>query len=298
MTRVLAVTVCYRSLAALQRWYVTASDDDVQVVLVDNDGGEDLGVEAARLGAMVIGAGANLGFGRGCNLGATLPTDAEWVAFVNPDLAITSEQLVAVVDAAPADAVALCPRLTDPDGNPLPDVARMSPGWAQLALPWLIGARGDRGVRLDDSARHQPVEVTSGACLIVRRDAFEAVGGFPSWLFFNAEDVYLCDRLRERGRIYVDQGVTGVHEKLSSAKAVPMAAIMAETARATSAYAASSFGRVAWLAVFKAIVVGLVLRAAVRPDMRPLVLPVARLMWREARRVRRGELEPVGPVFI
>ena len=300
MARLLVVTVAFRSLAALERWYVTETNDDVRVVLVDNAGGEDLGSVATRLGAPLVTSPTNVGFGRGCDLGAALAAGEEWVAFVNPDLAITSEQLLEVIDAAPSDAVALCPLLTDPDGTPLPDVARTSPTALQLALPWIIGARGDRGTGLatPEAGRHQEVEVTSGACLIVRRAAFEAVGGFPDWLFFNAEDIYLCDQLRARGRLYVDHGVTGVHEKLSSANTVPMAAIMAETARATSAYAAVRFGRLSWLGVYLAVVAGMTLRAVFRPGLRPLLGRTASLLWREAGLARQGRLGPVEPVFV
>ena len=185
------VTVCYNSVEAIQSCYTTASTDTVDVVLVDNSTSDDLEPEAERLHALLVRSDGNIGFGRGCNLGVRqAPSRRDWIAFVNPDLTITAESLVELVDAAPADAVAVAPAMKDSSGVHLGDVARVSPRWYELALAWLFGRYAPkRRVKESPGQRHQPVEVTSGACLVVRHDAFDEVGGFPDWLFLNSEDV-------------------------------------------------------------------------------------------------------------
>ena len=51
-----------------------------------------------------------------------------------------------------------------------------------------------------------PVPAVSAACLLVRRDAFEAVGGFDEGYHYGTEDVDLCLRLRELGESVVYEG--------------------------------------------------------------------------------------------
>ena len=65
-----------------------------------------------------------------------------------------------------------------------------------------------------DRTRDQDVEQPAAACLLVRRDAFDAVGGFdeafhPAWF----EDVDFCRRLLDAGwRIRYVAGARVVHE--------------------------------------------------------------------------------------
>jgi N-acetylglucosaminyl-diphospho-decaprenol L-rhamnosyltransferase len=294
------VTVCYNSAEALRSCYTTARNADVDVVLVDNASDDGLEREARRLDALLVRSGGNIGFGRGCNLGVQkAPSRHDWVAFVNPDLTITAESLTELVAAAPADAVAVAPAMRDDTGTQLGDVARVSPRWYELSLAWLLGRHAPtRRVTPSPGQRHQPVEVTSGACLVVRHDAFDAVGGFPDWLFLNSEDVYLCDRLNALGTIYVDHGITAGHRKLSSSRGVSYDQILAEVARAESAYAADRFPRAAWLLVYASIMIGMTVRAVTRPGVRPLLLPLATRLPREAAAVRRGTPEVAGAAFV
>ena len=59
--------------------------------------------------------------------------------------------------------------------------------------------------RLPPGQSSMEVDWLSGACLLVRRSAFEAIGGFDPGYFMYWEDADLCRRLRERG------GAFGTH---------------------------------------------------------------------------------------
>lgn len=71
----------------------------------------------------------------------------------------------------------------------------------------LSGALVDRGVRLDflytpipnHDASCTRLAYVQGACLFIRRDAWNGLGGFPAWMGSNAEDVYLCLLARLHG---------------------------------------------------------------------------------------------------
>jgi len=73
----------------------------------------------------------------------------------------------------------------------------------------------DRGVRLDlfhtpfaNAEEHcETLAYVQAACMIIARDIWNGLGGFPNWMQSNAEDAYLCTLIRlAGGRISVIEG--------------------------------------------------------------------------------------------
>jgi GT2 family glycosyltransferase len=78
--------------------------------------------------------------------------------------------------------------------------------------PAVVAAEASQGPEWD---RGTSPEWLSGACLAVRREAFEAVGGFDERLFMYAEDVDLSYKLAARGRLVHVAGACFVHDHSS-----------------------------------------------------------------------------------
>jgi GT2 family glycosyltransferase len=90
---------------------------------------------------------------------------------------------------------------------------------------WSSGALVDRGVRMDflytpvpNRAMHcTQLAYVQGACLWIRRESWERLGGFPDWMGSNAEDMYLCLLARlHGGGIHVVEGSGYVHRQGTS----------------------------------------------------------------------------------
>lgn len=178
-----------------------------EVWVVDNastDGSAALVAERhpwARLEA----ASENLGFGAAVNRVAAA-TATPFLAAANADVALSSGALQALLDAAEAHprAGAFAPRLITADGatqhsvHPFPTVRTgllLSSGLAMVgrvarALP--LESHWDPGVARD-------VDWAHGAFLLVRRTAWDAVGGFDPAQWLYAEDLDLAWRLRSIG---------------------------------------------------------------------------------------------------
>ncbi len=151
-----------------------------------------------------IDPGRNTGFAGGCNLGLEAG-GADLTLFLNPDVEAThgSVQALAATLAADPGAALAGGLLVDGGGRPQARYApRPLPSVAALArralLPDLAARR--RPTRLAPGGTPVAVEQLAGACLMARRDALQAVGGFdpgfwPVWF----EDVDLCLRLRLAG---------------------------------------------------------------------------------------------------
>ena len=82
---------------------------------------------------------------------------------------------------------------------------------------WLTRVWPDNPLTMGNLVRDlpaEPVEVdwVSGACMMVRRDAFAAVGGMDEQFFLYWEDADLCRRLKQAGwKTYYQPGVTVTH---------------------------------------------------------------------------------------
>ncbi len=209
---------CLGSLRAA----AVAADTPVRLIVVDNassDGSPDA-IAADFPDVDLIRSATNLGYAAAVNRGAA-SGDAEWILILNTDVFARPEALERLVDFARThpEHVAASGLLVDVGTNDpqLGFAVRSYPTLAQqLALLtgleryWPSNPVSRRAhVAGFDFARTQDIDVQpAGACLLVPRRDFDAVGGMDEAFFFWFEDVDLLLRLRARGPIgYVHDSV-------------------------------------------------------------------------------------------
>lgn len=209
MTTLRVVVVNFNSGAWLQRC-VTAlrqSTGPMAITVVDNDSDDvsaDYCRELAAQGPVEVRFNAsNRGFGPACNQVA-LACAEDRVCFVNPDCEVAPGALQAMRQALERDATAaLCGALVrDPDGGLQRASLRRLPSPKRTLVTALgLERLGLAGVNVGDRppAAVTPVEAVSGALMMVRSDAFRAVGGFDEGFFLHCEDLDLFWRLRQAG---------------------------------------------------------------------------------------------------
>jgi len=181
-----------------------------ELVAVDNgstDGSLAAAVSAVP-GLEAVSPGGNLGYGAAVNRGVAA-TSSPLLLVCNPDLEVPAGAVDALVVALESDpGIALVgPLIRTPDGDRYPS-ARRFPSLVDAAGHALLGlfvpdnrfTRNYQRSELDGAAAGvRPVDWVSGACFLVRRAAFESVGGFDESYFMYAEDVDLCWRLGRAG---------------------------------------------------------------------------------------------------
>jgi len=209
--RTAAVVVNYESGPALARCVSDLAACGLDTVIVVDNGSTDGSLAAglaAAPGIEVVDPGVNLGYGTATNRGAAV-SDSEFVLVCNPDLEVPAGAVETLADALDRDpGVALVgPLIRTPSGDRYPS-ARQFPSLIDAAGHALLGifAPDNRFTRSYQRSELDTTEGTtldvdwvSGACFLVRRDAFERVGGFDESFFMYLEDVDLCWRLEQAG---------------------------------------------------------------------------------------------------
>lgn len=181
----------------------------MEVIVTDNgssDGSAEM-VTGEFPSVLLIEAGENLGYGRANNLGLKNAQGRHFFV-LNSDTEVQPHALRALVDFLDKNptAGAVTAQLILPDGNIQPSCATdpnlMKVFWEQTYLDRLFPHNKITGGytmthwNYDDV---REVEQVAGAAVVIRRKAWEQVGGFDPAFFMYFEDTDLCIRLRKAG---------------------------------------------------------------------------------------------------
>ena len=190
---------------------LTAEREVARVIVVDNassDGSLERLAGAASAHVELIRNTSNLGFAAGCNRGAAV-ADTPYLLFINPDCRVETGALPRLLTVLQSrnDAAMAGPLILGSDGREqrgcrryLPDPRRGLMRVLGLGGPGANGWVGGfdlTGTPLPEAPA--AVEAISGACMLVKRDAYVQVGGWDEGYFLHCEDLDLCMRFGLQG---------------------------------------------------------------------------------------------------
>ncbi len=218
----------------------TAQTLPIEIVVIDNSCDQG---EAARLAAelpdqvLVIHAASNLGFARGCNLGARHSQNghapSKHILFLNPDTIVpagTMQRLVDELDRRDGRALIGPRHYADAEQQfahaPFRGARLLDEAWDLLFAHGWDRRRPLRYMR--DRARiaeaRGPVRqrALSGGCLAVGRATFDALGGWDEAYWMYGEDLELCVRARRRGiEVLYFPDIPIIHFMEASSRLIP-----------------------------------------------------------------------------
>ena len=214
-----------------------------RVVVVDSGSSDDtVSLVGTRFPAVEVLALDNVGYARGANAGVRrLPSEVSAVLIANADILVAEGALAALlVELADPEVAVVGPRVRYPDGGHQAS-ARRDPGLPTAlvhgSIGWLVpGNPATRRYHAIDLTGPQvvlacDVDWVSGCAFLIRRDAFESIGGFdPGYRLF-VEDVDLCDRVRGAGlRIRFAPAAVVIHQVGGSTSRHPLRSRVAHAA--------------------------------------------------------------------
>jgi N-acetylglucosaminyl-diphospho-decaprenol L-rhamnosyltransferase len=194
--------------ACLRSMRPEAESGRAEVWVVDNassDGSPQMVAERFPW-VRLIASDTNLGYGRAINLVAER-SDAPWIAAANEDIELRAgalERLLRTGEERPQAAV-IAPQLELPDGSTQHSVHAFPTlaftAFFNLGLHRLSPRLADR-LCIEgywDSSRPREVPWAIATFWLMRRKAFEGIGGFDSEMFIHSEDLDLGWRLSRAG---------------------------------------------------------------------------------------------------
>jgi len=205
MVEVSVLIVCYKSRdligPCLEGVFAHTLGVSFEVLLLDcsNDGTVDY-VRERFPSVRIIPNKENLGFARGNNVLAA-HARGRYLLLLNPDTIIETDaigELFRVAMQHP-EAGAVGGRARRADGSRDPGCRQTIPSLGRLLVAALGGARFLNGAIAESASEPGEAETLSGAFMMVRADAWNALGGFDTTFFMYAEELDLCYRLRRAG---------------------------------------------------------------------------------------------------
>lgn len=260
------------------------NDHDFEIIVVDNASTDSMAPVASRHPKVHwMKLPHRVGYSAANNLGASVAS-GRYLALLNPDTIPAPDslpKLVEFLEAHPGHG-AVGPLLRLPGGKVQLEGGRRFPKLFDEVLGALSCGRFDplRSVRSSylmpewDHCTSRDVDVLLGACLVLRRDLFERLGGLDEGYALCGEDVDLCRRIREAGlEIRYHAEVEVIHARGASMRTAVVHS-QVESVRSVGRYYATYGGRAARIGYL------LIVRCVLFPKL------VALSFWRCLRRLR------------
>ena len=213
------------------------SNQKTSITVIDNDSSDHSAenlrdVYADQEVIKIVFNASNPGFGPAVNLAARR-SNAEWILILNPDCILEVDTLGKLKNALVSDQKAglVGPAVRDDQGKiQRASMRRFPDPWKSLMTTtglWRLGKWFPtfHGVEVDTQhPTDEPLvcDAVSGACMMLRRSAFEAVGLMDEQYTMHCEDLDLMYRLKQQGWhcLYVPQA-SSVHQQGLSSKSRP-----------------------------------------------------------------------------
>jgi len=185
---------------------------DGEIIIVDNNSkdGSKENLVTKFPGVKFIFNNENLGFAKACNQGFKI-SSGDHILFLNPDTVLSETCLIDCISFLETheDAGAVGVRMLDDKGNFLKESKRGLPS-PSASFYKLFGLSaifpGSKTIakyyqgHLPEK-ENNPVEVLSGAFMMIKRTVFEKVNGFDETFFMYGEDIDFSLRISQLGYI-------------------------------------------------------------------------------------------------
>ena len=179
-------------------------DENLEIIIFNNSPEEKLeDLKEIYLNIKIINSEKNLGFTKGCNI-AVNNSNKKYILILNPDILFINEFISYGIKFLEEnkDFGAVGFKILNPDGTIQKESLRNFPTPLNtllrfLNLDSLLKIRYSYFDRELDKSKE--ANILSGACMLIRKEAFLNINGFDESFFLYGDDIDLCIRLKNKG---------------------------------------------------------------------------------------------------
>lgn len=192
------------SLESVKEFY----NENFEIIIFNNSKEEILSDLKERYYKIkLINSIENVGYTKGCNL-SVKQSNKDYILFLNPDTIIINDFITIGLEFLEKnrEAGAVGFKILNPDNTIQKETIRNTPTPMNVLLHLLYL---DKLFKIKKPYYHEKynnineVEVLSGACMLIRKEAFIDINGFDEKFFLYGDDIDFCIRLRKKGwKIY------------------------------------------------------------------------------------------------
>ena len=212
MVEISIIIVTYNNENTIQECINSILDKDfkdIEIIIVDNSENNKTinsikSIKSDKI--FIIKSEENLGFAKGCNLGAK-NAKGKYLLFLNPDTIFINNVCVLLKNFLDKNnkCAIVGPQIINPFNKDIEKTCRNLPNFLTLILQ-SFGLDRFSGYYILNHFSHnetKQVEQVIGACLFINRKIFNELNGFDERFFIYFEEVDLCKRALESGyKIY------------------------------------------------------------------------------------------------
>jgi GT2 family glycosyltransferase len=195
-----------RAINSIHLW---VSSVEYEIIVVDGGSHDGCGqVMAAEFpGVLFVQSQDNIGFGRANNLGAE-HARGRHLLLLNPDTQLRENSVLTLLrclESLPRAGAVGC-RLLNADGSlqtscvqSFPTIFNQVMDAESLRRRFPLWRAWGTAALYSSDPKPAEVEAVSGACILVKREVFDRVGGFCPCYFMYGEDLDLCFKIKQAG---------------------------------------------------------------------------------------------------
>jgi GT2 family glycosyltransferase len=207
-----------------------AKNFSFEIIIVDNasDDGSEQFIKEKFPEVKLICNSYNEGFSKANNKGLSIAS-GKYILLINPDTLVsedTFQKMIEFFESYPQAGMAGC-KILNPDGSLQLACRRSFPGpWTSFCKVTGLSSLFPKSklfarynlTYLDENETYE-VDAISGSFMMMRRDAYEKVGGLDEQFFMYGEDLDLCYRFQKSGyKVFYVHSTQIIHYKGESTK--------------------------------------------------------------------------------
>lgn len=206
--KISAVIVTFNSQKTIKECIdsILTLNPGVEIIVFDNNSSDKTCSVVKSFGknVVLIESDDNLGFGKGNNRAAKAAS-GDYLIFLNPDTKLVTPRgfdiLVKTLRNNKSFGL-VGPKLLYPDGKTRKTVRNLPTVFGAFE-EYILGRKGAYDFYTPDCSSLCEVESIVGACMAIKKDLFDKVGGFDERYFLYYEDLQLCKDVRNLLRLKV-----------------------------------------------------------------------------------------------